>query len=336
MLKGVSRTFAFTIPQLPPALYPVVSNAYLLCRIMDTIEDEIALTYAQKEHFCYSFLEIVSGSGDPHRFAGELGAHLSGKTIPAEHTLVRNTARVITITHMLTENQQNIITDCLATMVRGMLYYQKHPPHLGLSGLTELNRYCYFVAGTVGELLTNLFSDYSPQIARRKDRLMNLANSFGQGLQLTNILKDIWEDLENGICWLPRDVFDETRFNLDHIRPSQNDKGFEEGIRKMIRITCGQLEKAFEYSILIPPQEKGIRKFCLWNIGMAAYTLQKINRNPGFDAADKVKISRKTVKFVVAASTLSVRHDWALKMMFRLWTRSLHPEKMELSDPVLY
>ena len=39
-LQGVSRTFALTIPQLPHQLRLPVGNAYLLCRITDTIEDE--------------------------------------------------------------------------------------------------------------------------------------------------------------------------------------------------------------------------------------------------------------------------------------------------------
>ena len=41
ILPHVSRTFALTIPQLPPALRTPVTNAYLLCRIADTIEDEV-------------------------------------------------------------------------------------------------------------------------------------------------------------------------------------------------------------------------------------------------------------------------------------------------------
>ena len=49
MLKGVSRTFALTIPQLPADLCRVVSNAYLLCRIVDTIEDEPVLSWHAKK-----------------------------------------------------------------------------------------------------------------------------------------------------------------------------------------------------------------------------------------------------------------------------------------------
>ena len=39
ILPHVSRTFALTIPQLPPGLRTAVTSAYLLCRIADTIED---------------------------------------------------------------------------------------------------------------------------------------------------------------------------------------------------------------------------------------------------------------------------------------------------------
>jgi len=44
ILPHVSRTFALTIPQLPPGLRTAVTSAYLLCRIADTIEDEPALS----------------------------------------------------------------------------------------------------------------------------------------------------------------------------------------------------------------------------------------------------------------------------------------------------
>ncbi|MBU3727604.1 MAG: phytoene synthase, partial [Polynucleobacter sp.] len=35
ILESVSRTFALTIPLLPPNLEKVVGNTYLLCRIVD-------------------------------------------------------------------------------------------------------------------------------------------------------------------------------------------------------------------------------------------------------------------------------------------------------------
>ncbi len=44
----------------------------------------------------------------------------------------------------------------------------------------------------------------SPAIA---PTLSTLAASFAQGLQMTNILKDVWEDRSRGACWLPQEVF---------------------------------------------------------------------------------------------------------------------------------
>ena len=80
-----------------------------------------------------------------------------------------------------------------------------------------MDKYCYFVAGVVGEMLTELFCDYSQEINQHYDELMTLAVSFGQGLQMTNILKDIWEDQSRDMCWLPRDVFEKYGLDLSHL-----------------------------------------------------------------------------------------------------------------------
>ena len=52
ILPHVSRTFALTIPQLPAAVRAAVTNAYLLCRIADTIEDEPALAAPETRRTC--------------------------------------------------------------------------------------------------------------------------------------------------------------------------------------------------------------------------------------------------------------------------------------------
>ena len=51
VLQQVSRSFALTIPQLPTVLRRAVTNAYLVCRIVDTIEDEEGLSLDQKRFF---------------------------------------------------------------------------------------------------------------------------------------------------------------------------------------------------------------------------------------------------------------------------------------------
>ena len=52
------------------------------------------------------------------------------------------------------------------------------------------------------------FATILPAMKERREEMMAFSLCFGQGLQLTNILKDIWEDQQDGSCWLPRSVFD--------------------------------------------------------------------------------------------------------------------------------
>ena len=57
ILQYVSRTFALTIPELPDSLQIVISNAYLLCRIADTIEDDKSMSVEKKKEYATFVVE---------------------------------------------------------------------------------------------------------------------------------------------------------------------------------------------------------------------------------------------------------------------------------------
>lgn len=318
MLDGVSRTFALTIPQLPPALHPVVSNAYLLCRIIDTIEDEPALAPAAKRTFSDQFVRVVNGDEPAERFAAALSPLLSESTLVMERELIHETPRVLGITHGFTPTQRDALATCVRVMGEGMVRFQEKKHARGLDDLAAMDRYCYHVAGVVGEMLTRLFCEHSPAIAQQRDPLMPLAVSFGQGLQMTNILKDIWADLARGACWLPRSVFAQAGFDLKDLAASTYNAAFERGLMFLVAIAHGHLRNAVRYTLLIPREETGIRNFCLWAIGMAILTLRKIRRHPDFETGEEVKISRRSVRATVVASRLAAGNDRAIRMLFGL------------------
>lgn len=323
MLEGVSRTFALTIPQLPHSLCRVVSNAYLLCRIVDTIEDEPGISAARKKYFCQQFLEVLNGAKNADPFCRQLCASLSIQTSAAEHELIRNVPRVIQITRSFSEPQREALQHCVGTMANGMAQFQLRNEKHGLQGLKDLDQYCYYVAGVVGEMLTSLFCLHSSEIAKHHDALMQLAVSFGQGLQMTNILKDAWEDYQIGACWLPRQIFADEGFDLRDMARGRNRRQFQVGIQRLIGIAHGHLRDALSYALLIPPREVGIRNFCLWAIGLAVLTLRKINRHLSYTDGNQVKISRASVKGTVVVSRLAVRHDRVLKLLFYIATLRL-------------
>ena len=323
LLEGVSRTFALTIPQLPQQLYGAVANAYLLCRIVDTIEDEVSLSAQQKKYFCSEFIEVVKTGNNAELFAVDLAPLLSDQTIPAEHTLIHVLPRVIQITHSFDEEQIAALACCVETMAAGMPIYQAQNLHNGLATLADLDTYCYYVAGCVGEMLAKLFCHYSPEIAQNKETLLLLSVSFGQGLQMTNILKDIWDDAQRGVCWLPQDIFTETGFELKNISTDVDHEGFTTGLEHLISIAHGHLQNALTYTLMIPTHETGIRNFCLWALGMAVLTLKKIKQNLDFRQSDQVKITRKSVKSTILATRLLGRSNDMLTLLFNLTSRCL-------------
>ena len=323
ILQGVSRTFALTIPQLPGPLCDVVGNAYLLCRIADTIEDEPALSVAQKQGFSERFVEIVGGRERAEGFARELRPLLSDAMPQSEHDLIANTTRVVRVTHRFRPAQRDALERCVSIMSRGMAEFQRNATIDGLDDLSHLDRYCYHVAGVVGEMLTELFCDYSTEIGERRNELLRLSVSFGQGLQMTNILKDVWDDRRRGACWLPRDVFRSAGFDLQLLSAGQPDPGFADGLLELVAIARHHLENALRFTLLIPAREIGIRRFCLWALGMAVLTLRRIHAHPAYTASREVKISRRSVRATVLVTNALARRDSALRLLFEAFTREL-------------
>jgi farnesyl-diphosphate farnesyltransferase len=316
ILPAVSRTFALTIPQLAPRLRTVIANAYLLCRIADTIEDEQALPIDVKQEFHERFTRVVAATEDPHSFARELAPLLHGNTLAAERELVAQTPAVIEVADSFNLAQRESLTRCIRTMCTGMPSFERRASTAGLANLREMDRYCYYVAGVVGQTLTDLFCDHSPHIASQREAMSALDVSFGQGLQMTNILKDFWEDRARGVCWMPHDVFARAGVELKDLHSNQVPAAFGAAYAQLIGIAHSHLRNALKYTLLIPEKEVGIRRFCLIALGLAMRTLASIAAQPEFTAATQVKVSRKVVKKIVIASRLFAGYSRVLQRWF--------------------
>src|SRR5277367_6834978 len=323
ILPHVSRTFALTIPQLPLGLRTAVTCAYLLCRIADTIEDEPALSPPETLSFLQRFSAVLAGQGEPALLAQEIERRLSNRTLATERDLVSNMERVIRVMGRLNEPQRAAIRRCVALMCAGMPRFQFTASLKGLPQSSDLDDYCYYVAGVVGEMLTDLFCDHSPDIACHRPALSALAASFAQGLQMTNILKDVWEDRSRGACWLPQDVFARHGIDLAEVASEPFDPRFGLGLSELVGVAHAHLRNALDYTLLIPSKETGIRRFCLWAIGLAVLTLRKIDQNPRFTAGAQVKVTRTAVAMTRLLTDAAGRSDFMLRRLFALAAHGL-------------
>jgi farnesyl-diphosphate farnesyltransferase len=322
ILPHVSRTFALTIPQLPMPLRTAVTNAYLLCRIADTIEDEPALSPAESRVFLQRFTAVVRGTETAGPLARELGRRLSERTLPAERELVSGMERVIEVTAGLGA-ERAAIQRCIEVMCHGMHHFQQTASVAGLARSSDLDSYCYYVAGVVGEMLTELFCCYSPAVAAQRNALQELSTSFAEGLQLTNIIKDFWEDRSRGACWFPRELFARQGVELAELSPQSSDARFQAGVRELVAVAHGHLRNALAYALLLPTRETGIRLFCLWAIGLAVLTLRKIDAHLDYISGAQVKVSHSAVLLTRLCTSAAVRNDRLLRRLFEYAARGL-------------
>ena len=320
-LQQVSRTFARPIAMLPEPLSTAVGCGYLLCRIADTIEDHPEIRLDQRERLFGVFLETLDG-GAPHALARGFEA-IAGDD--AELSLGRSCARVLRVLDTLDRAQRAACRRWIAEMARGMNVYVHRQPGpdglVALATMADLERYCYFVAGTVGHLLTDLFGTiFDPAIvpALRVD-----AERFGTGLQLVNILKDVTEDRARGWSYIPRSACAEHGIEVRQLVDPAARERAHAAVAPVFAIARERLDGALRYALAVPPAHTGVRLFCLLPLWLAVRTLVRARGNDAmFVTGAEVKISRAEVEALITEVTQLAGDDDALARRYRaLWER---------------
>lgn len=301
ILGSVSRTFALTIPLLPPVIEKVVGNTYLLCRIVDTIEDAADLSPLAKQELSALFLDAVLEKIPVNAFVEPCLQALNHYGNQDELDLIAHTPTVLRILHTCSQDDQAAVSRCVSIMSQGMSHFHGKQTETGLKDMAEFEQYCYVVAGVVGELLTTIFSNHSSAFAKNILGHEALAIAFGQALQMTNILKDSPEDRARGVSWKPA--------NISQI--------------ELLKVAHQKLEESLTYILLIPKKELGMRRFCFLAFGLAVMTLSKIVNRKDFQQKDEVKLSRKTVMAFYAFTKVAVTNDALMKAFFLFTAKSL-------------
>ncbi len=90
-----------------------------------------------------------------------------------------------------------------------------------------LERYCYRVAGTVGLMMT-------PVLGYADPAALGPAADLGRAMQLTNILRDVAEDLRRDRVYLPQDELHAAGLDDEFLRRGRPDGRFRELMRAQV------------------------------------------------------------------------------------------------------
>jgi farnesyl-diphosphate farnesyltransferase len=209
LLERTSRTFALAIPLLPEPTRREVTIAYLLFRIADTFEDAAHWPPARRMEALGDF-EALLGTLSAGEAASLAAAWTAAGASPHRGyaELVASAPGVLSEFGRLRGGAIDSIRSHVVASARGMARFvaRTEGNRLTLTSIEELRDYCFVVAGLVGEMLTDLFLLGQPSLEGAAPFLRERAATFGEALQLVNILKDADADGAEGRRYLPEGV----------------------------------------------------------------------------------------------------------------------------------
>ncbi|MBI4231336.1 MAG: squalene/phytoene synthase family protein [Planctomycetes bacterium] len=327
MLPKVSRTFALGIEVLPDGLRDAVRTAYLLCRIADTIEDDADLAGTEKRRRLAMFVRLLRNRRAGRRAADAFAAACVGtaSVVPDEAVLLAGAAEVFEELRRLPSEVQGILERRVGELAEGMGEYSARERGrlvASIRTVEDLDRYCYYVAGTVGLALTDLFRAYVRGLdAARHRQLEARAVGFGRGLQMVNILKDVTKDFARRWVYLPGALLESHGIDPKRMRPAQVGAAGVRALDALVVRALGYLDEAEEYLRLLPHGARRVRLFCAWPLFFALKTLSRVRGNSAvFSSVESgdgpVKISRADVAAIVRSVRERVRSNRALHEMY--------------------
>jgi len=322
-LPGVSRTFALGISLLRDPLRDAVGLGYLLCRVLDTLEDAAEWPIADR----IRLLERAASSLGSGVDLDGLGSAISSlaKAHPfdrADSALCVNAPLVFQALRELPQEWASAIYRPAAAMARGMaetLAIGGEETPVELSTEAELDQYCYFVAGTVGEMLTNLFQlDRQDWSSATLTGLRRQSVDFGLGLQMVNVIKDVTDDFARGVVYLPRSLLGIAGADLNQLLADPTGDAAQLVVGRVAGRALGCLDAAMAYTLTIPERERDVRLFCALPLLLALRTLARAATDLNSFASNSApKVSRVEVTQLHQEAEQAVAEDAQLGALIR-------------------
>ena len=148
----------------------------------------------------------------------------------------------------------------------------------------DLYRYCYLVASVVGLVSIRIFG-------YRDVRAEKYAEETGVAFQLTNILRDVKEDVERGRVYVPREMMVRFDVSVERIQAVAAGAPIERNERAML---CDLSAKAWEYYAaaekLVPLIDKDSRAALQVLVQIYSGLLKRIDKRMGDVFTERVSV----------------------------------------------
>ena len=340
-MEKVSRSFALVVPWLEPPLNHWLATAYLLCRVVDNIEDCLQPNAWKKQRFAEFETLLANPETAPDILSLWQKETWPGLTVDEQELMSLTGGQVLwQIYATIPPESQATIHHWTREMATGMrqLSDKEHPPYFKqydsvqiLAKEADYNTYCYYVAGTVGHMTTELVIQHYNLNNGVADNLRDTCEACGRGLQKTNIVKDFARDLERGICYLPAIWLQVTDYS-----PLVLQGAPANWARKVLDDVVSELQTSTAYVLTLPYHAAGYRMSSLLCLLPAYETLLLAAQQHKllFTADHHVKISREVMAQCIKQAQRMV-HDNAAIEQYSRQRQQLIKRALSQTEPAL-
>ena len=299
---------------VPADVRDQVGLAYLFARAADTIADTELIDRPRR----LDFLSQLKGQFVSDQIAWAQVQNIQRAVGPlqqdsAERVLLERLDECFRLFLDFSSDDRRRVQQLMTTLTQGMEMDLGVFPGtsvadlVALKTLDELDRYTYYVAGCVGEFWTDLMCAHRKALASWNVREMSeVGVRFGKGLQLTNILKDIAQDLQKGRCYIPETMLAEAGLKPQDLLDQHNLPRFKTVLSKLVCMATEHLDQGWLYTMSIPRYETRLRLSCMWPILSAGESLRLVMNSPDLlNPAVKAKIPRSKVYQIMTMTTVT-------------------------------
>lgn len=280
--KRTARNFYFSFLGLPADKFRAMCALYAFMRTSDDLGDNTGLSVS-----CRSENLNAWQQGLQSKLAGDLESTHADTATPAAQQIFPALLDVV--------ERFNIPNEYLFAVIDGV---RMDLQPQGFDTFDELETYCYHVAGAVGLCCIHIWGFHGDDATQH-------ALDCGTAFQLTNILRDLREDIQMGRVYLPREDLQRFGYSADDLKNSRRGPAFNSLMQFEVERARAYYQRAEQLFECLEPTGKPILRAM---IKLYGGLLDEIERRQ-YDVFSRPVSLPKWQKLVVAAEAI-VRRRW--------------------------
>jgi len=297
--------------------------AYLLARAADTLADLPAVSLPSRLTALDHFRLRLQGENRRLFEYLEEGCRTTDAA-SGEIILLHNLSDCFRRYDALGDSDREKVSRLLMTLTHGMItdltvfHEENRQLVVALKTRRDLESYTYSVAGCVGEFWTEMLMAHCPSCSHwNLETMTQKGVRFGQGLQMTNILRDLSHDLRLGRCYLPASDLAALGLQPEELLNPVAMNRLRPLLRDLLSVTLDFYGEGWDYLQAIPRLEPRLRLACCWPLFIGLKTIERLARSDNFlDPAVPVKISRRAVYGLLAKTSLLIFSRYGLGLYY--------------------